>query len=375
MMNPQMRKAAILITSLDRASAESLLAQMPKDVAKRVLAAAKLLGKIDPKEQSEVMRDFVALKSGKSPSTFQPSAEGADVELSLSSGAGSHPEQKKEFSQVSRPLKPIESKPGQRFAFITEEWVEPLASLLGREQPQLAALILAHLPAERSAAVLSLVGSSTRLGILQRIAEIDETSPEVLDEIEQELKTRLMRERLKVDGSAAGLAALSGILQASDPELRSEISTAMGSRRAEKILAATPSEPGPVASEVAEEKELEIAETEVESLPVQRESAQVIAFSGLTLLDDVSLAAVFGSVSPQVAILALVGAEEALVRRILKVLPRREAAAFRKKLDEVGPLRLKEVELAQLQLSQAAGDLLQKRRISLPIPQRVRLAA
>lgn len=380
-MNPQMRKAAILVSSLDRAAAETLLAQMPKEFAKKVLAAAKQLGKITPQERSEVMRDFMSKKSGNPTPETQTSKDAEDVELSLSADADQKAASSHLAAGGSIAAKTESTSANQRFTFITEEWIEPLASLLGREQPQLAALILAHLPPERSAAILSLVAGPSRLGIVQRIAEIDETAPEVLDEIEQELRTRLVRERLKIEGSTAGLAALSGILQASNPELRIEISSAMSIRQAEKTAIAPP-EDIEIAPQTKTEPDPNLvpdyAPNAVESdavLPDHDVATQVIAFSGFTLLDDVSLAAIFGSVSPQVAILALVGAEEALVRRILKVLPRKEATAFRKKLDEVGPLRLKEVELAQTQLSEAAGALLKKRRISLPIPQRVRLAA
>jgi flagellar motor switch protein FliG len=365
-----MRKAAILITSLDRDSAESLLAQMPKETAKRVLAVAKQLGKVDPAEQKEVMQDFLSRKSGRK-AEHLPTAISSEVDLSLSSAV----------EQIhSAPFEPTLSFEGALskttwFSFISKDCIEPLASVLGTEQPQLVALILAHLPGELSAKVLSRVDAATRLEIVQRIAEIEETTPEVLHEIENELRTRLMRARLHVQGSAQGLAALSGILQASDPELRNQISTAMGQRRFEKTPIMLPDRSPVSEDEPVGDQELPKRNPTEEVLVENRAPNETLAFSGLAGLDDVSLAVVFGAVSPQVAILALVGAEETLVRRILRVLPRKEAAIFRKRLDEVGPLRLKEVEVAQSRLSQAASELLQQRRISLPIPQRIRLAA
>lgn len=377
MMNSQLRKAAILIASLDRASAESLLTQMPKEFAKRVLAAAKQLGKIDPEEQQSVMRDFLARKEGKS--AIEKKSALPEVELALSHDAA---------EEIEKPAPPtpqddLVSAP-QRFSFVANDSVAPLAAILQREQPRLAALILAHLPADRGAAVLSHLDHANRLAIVERIADIEDAAPLVLDELEQELKGRLLRERLKLEGSRQGLAALSGILQASDPELRSQISDAMGAKRKERLAvvnkSAMPSHPSSRSQDTGSEETEEYPSVKPANetgtdLAEPIIAAPLIAFSGLSALDDVSLAAVFGAVSPQVALLALVGAEEALVRRILNVLPRKEAAGFRKRLEEVGPLRLKEVEQAQTRLSLAAGELLKQRRITLPIHDRARMAA
>lgn len=401
MISAQLRKAAIVFASLDRASAESLLKQMPRDFAKRVLAAAQELGAIDPDEQQAVMRDFLARKAGASAPL--PGAASPEVELSLSQtteGASS-----KLVERMSSPEPaPITSEPG-RFSFVTEDAAAPLAAILRNEQPRLAALILTHLPAERSAAVLAQVDRESRLAIIECIADIDEAAPEVLNELEQELKARLLRKKLNLEGSRQGLAALSSILQASDPEIRGQITHAMAARRKPRVLADRAvdsaaaahihsiSEPNQVLTtsakadlptlggneSVAKPFDVISAESLARLQPVaesnSRDESVAFAFSGLTSLDDVSLAAVFGAVSPQIALLALVGADETLVRRILSKLPRRDAASFRKRLEEVGPLRLKEVEQAQNRVSQAADELLQQRRISLPAHERAPLAA
>jgi flagellar motor switch protein FliG len=370
MSNP-LRKAAILIKSLDKSAAAALLAQMPKAAAKRVLAVAKGLTAIDPQEQQQIMSEF-ARKSGKQ--IAAPIESSVGVELSLTSTAS---EPVEHVQSNATPVAALHDSPfsESRFAFITPESIESLALVLSREQPQLAALILAHLPAQQSAAVLGLLDSSAREAIVQRIAEIDDASPDVLDELERVLRTRLMHEQLRVKGSAQGLAALSGILQASDPTLRSQISAAVGSRGAvlkppvplERILASDrPTRQIGRAESIAASDE-ETQEKDGKS--------PAIAFTALSALDDISLAAVFGAVTPQVAILALVGADEALVGRILGLLPRKESASFRKKLDEVGPLRLKEVQLAQDQLCKAASALIMDRRIAYPAHQKLRLAA
>ena len=57
--NRTIRKAAILIRSLDRATAKALLAQLPQRDAARVRQMVHELGDIDAIEQQEVLDEFV----------------------------------------------------------------------------------------------------------------------------------------------------------------------------------------------------------------------------------------------------------------------------------------------------------------------------
>lgn len=370
-MRDPLRKAAILIKSLDKATADGLLAQMPPDAAERVLAAARTLAEIEPSEQQEVMRDFLARQTGISNQVTARSLQ--DVELSLSAPAMER-QHRPTSNTPNIPKAQVSSSPKARFDFVTAESIETLARVLSCEQPQLTALILAHLPPQHSAATLAMLDPVARDAIVERIADLCDASPEILDEIEAELMSRLQREELRIAGSANGIAALSGILHASDPALRQQISSAMGSR---KPLLLAPRqddrtiEMNALVRQATQSPPNLATKTTAEIV----RPAPVIPFTSLNDLDDISLAAVFGAVSPQIAILALVGADQALVGRILRLLPRKESAHFRKKLEEVGPLRLKEIEFAQNQLSNAAYGLMEDRRISVIAPQTRPVAA
>ncbi len=56
-----LRKAAILIASLDAATAEALLAQMPPEQAEAVQNEMLQLGAIDPAEQETIIEEFFRL--------------------------------------------------------------------------------------------------------------------------------------------------------------------------------------------------------------------------------------------------------------------------------------------------------------------------
>ena len=78
--NDRIRRAAILVASLDEALAEQLLAELPPTEADRVLEEAEQFEAIDPEEQQDVLAEFRRLARGRRP------AEGA-VEFAYS-GAG-----------------------------------------------------------------------------------------------------------------------------------------------------------------------------------------------------------------------------------------------------------------------------------------------
>src|SRR5438046_2608030 len=52
------RKAAILVSSLDAESAQALLSQMPSRQAAAVRKAITVLGAVDPSEQNEIIEEF-----------------------------------------------------------------------------------------------------------------------------------------------------------------------------------------------------------------------------------------------------------------------------------------------------------------------------
>ena len=73
--------------------------------------------------------------------------------------------------------------------------------------------------------------------------------------------------------------------------------------------------------------------------------------------------------------LALAGAPQALVARILGQLPPKAAKQLRRSLDHLGPTRLSDVEEAQQHLAQLALQLEIEGRIDLPRPMNMSFAA
>jgi flagellar motor switch protein FliG len=98
-----------------------------------------------------------------------------------------------------------------------------------------------------------------------------------------------------------------------------------------------------------------------------------IAFADLARLSDRSLQAVFAAADPAVVLLALTGADERLLSRVLRRLPAKDRAVLRQRLEHPGPVRLREIEQAQAQVAAVASRL--AREGESPKPAAPRFAA
>src|SRR5215211_622771 len=173
---PALRKAAILIASLDPDAAAAMLAQMSDEHARLVRETINDLDDLDPIEQQEVIDEFFRI-SPLMPEKMPPGIELADslaLRLAMSEGNASIGERKVGLSHDDR----------QPFARLHDTDCGILASLLEREQPQIAAVVISHLPPERAAEVLAELPSRMQSQVARRLLGLDETDPEVLKEIE-----------------------------------------------------------------------------------------------------------------------------------------------------------------------------------------------
>jgi flagellar motor switch protein FliG len=100
-----------------------------------------------------------------------------------------------------------------------------------------------------------------------------------------------------------------------------------------------------------------------------------IDFQQLTALDDRAWAKVLRAADPELALLALSGGPPDLVRRLLGQLPPRDARLLERKMEQLGPVKLRDIDLAQQQLARIAARLAERGEIRLPRPKRFATAA
>ena len=369
-----LRKAAVLIASLDARSADALLDQMSPEQAARVRSAVFELGDIPTDEQNAVIDEF--LRGGQ---TVVEQPDGIELDDSLvrkiaASRDTPHAQSAPVAPVAASPPAPPEKPP---FRFLHEAAIDTLCRFLEREQPQTIAVVVSHLPPERAAEVVSQLSATLRTDVLQRVAALHTMDPGVLRDLEQELESLLATQTYTVPQRSAGLAAVSAILDAMDRVDRKDLLTDLATR--DERLAAQLHRSQPIASaltpapaareEVTTANAPEFLAATAESDNIESDTAAPAIdfdFADVERLDHRSLALLLHEADPQITLLALTGAERSFVERILKKLPAKEAKTLDKKLHQFGPLRLSDVEDAQLELAAAAGRLAARGLIPLP---------
>lgn len=174
------RKAAILISTLDHRVADELLERMPPDKAALVRSVAMELDDISEEEQRLVMREFL----GSSDADDDAEESGVELDEELARKLASH----ENFVETPRASSEQEEPP---FRFLRDAEADAIAKHLQHENPQIIAVVIAHLPPRQAADLLKHFDPQLQASLLRRIAELDSTDPDIVREVEKHLKMRL----------------------------------------------------------------------------------------------------------------------------------------------------------------------------------------
>jgi flagellar motor switch protein FliG len=366
---PSLRKAAVLISSLDEAVADAILRQMSDEDAAKVRSALMELNDIAAEEQDSVLAAFFQQQRGAG----NGQAATDDVSLELDPNVEAAAVSAQQASAQPRPL--AAEKP--TFDFLQDIEPKVLAGVLSRELPQTVAVVVAHLPPEQAAAVLEQLPAALATDALERIAWLDDLSLEIQADLIHELRRQLAPYIKTAKASSNSLAHLTAVLHAMDFRQRQRVVLQLGERNASLL-----NRLGLTATEIGQSKKpsgvMDMRYRIVSSSAMHEEATNKTAkrnqidesawlsFDDLSQLDDAALRAVFAAAETDIALLALTGADQRLVARILRKLNSQEAAALRHKLEHPGPLRLREVEQARTALAAVASRLAHEGKIALP---------
>jgi len=200
------------------------------------------------------------------------------------------------------------------FDFVKKADPAQLLSYIQEEHPQTIALILAHLPANQAAAVLSGLPAGIRAEVAQRIAIMDRTPPEVIREIEKVLEQKLSAVVTQSYSAVGGIKTLVEVLNCAD-------------RQTEKMILESLSDNNP---ELADEIK-----------------KRMFVFEDIVMLDDASIQKVLREVDMKELALALKGVNEDVQSRIYKNMSERASNMLKEDIEFMGPVRLRSVEEAQ----------------------------
>lgn len=207
-----------------------------------------------------------------------------------------------------------------------------LAQFISTERPQVAALVIGHLPPEQSAAVIASLPEKLRGEVALRLTSMQPTDPEVVKYVAD-----ILLQKLSISESAA-------------------FTEVGGTKSVIQIL-----------NNVDRTTEKNILEylTSVNETVANEIKAGMFVFEDVLLLDSRSIQAILREVPQEDLRLALRGSNENAKEVFYKNMSQRAADALKDDLESSGPVRMRDVEAAQARIAAIARQLDEAGEISI----------
>ncbi len=206
-----------------------------------------------------------------------------------------------------------------------------LANYLKNEYPQTVAVVLSKVKPDHAARVLTSLPEDFALECVQRMLRMEPVQREILDKIEQTLRVEFM----------SNLARTS---KRDSHEMMADIFNSFDRQTESRFIGAL------------EERNRESAE---------RIRALMFVFEDLSKLDPGGIQTLLRAVDKDSLGLALKGASEGIREMFFSNMSERASKIMREDMESMGPVRLKDVDTAQMAMVQVAKDLAAKGEIML----------
>lgn len=298
------RRVAILLVSIEEDLAALIMSKLDRDQVEIVTREIARLKNISQSERDQVVEEFyhMALARGAADGGGIGTAR-ALLEKSFNKEEAAGVLQQVEKSMQQMP-----------FAFLQRAESGNLLTFIQGEHPQTIALILAHLPSHQAAEILAGLPAKKQCEVVRRVANMEQTSPDVIAEVEKALESRLSAIVSQKFEKAGGVESAAEILNLTD-------------RATEKgILEALEEEDGTLVEQIRR---------------------LMFVFEDIILVNDKGIQAVLKEVENETLALALKTASEELKDKIFKNMSERAVTMIREDMQYMGPVRVSDVESAQ----------------------------
>ncbi|MEA2735204.1 MAG: flagellar motor switch protein FliG [Humisphaera sp.] len=289
-----LRKSAIVMLSLGQRRSAELLRRLPEEAAREVRAEMRRVGalrSVSLRTRQLVLGQFCAAAS-PNPPLPEPPADPAPA-------------------------------PAGPFASLHETATESLLDTIRDEHPQTIALVLAHLAPEKAGAVLGGLDHHKRIDVIKRIAGIEQTSAQVIEQVETSLRQRLAAIRGGTIRSG-GVSAVAEILNSSDDHFEDQL----------------------------------LSELEADSPDLAQQIRRVTAiFENLMDAADEDIQAIIEQLDHATISLALRTAGEALKRKVMWNLPQAQAEQIEQEFASMSPVAVCAIEQAQQRVAEVVHRL------------------
>lgn len=299
-----LRKAAILLVSIDPEAATSIFQQLTESEMEVISHEIARLGAVPKEELLDVLEEFKdrvvlqgLLKHG-----------GYDSAISLINKALPK-------TQAAKLVRLLEAqRQAAPFNFLQHTEADVLVTFLQEEHPQTIALVLSYVEPSKAAEILTSLGQEKQIDIVKRIATLGHTSPEAIKNVESGLRKYLASLQFEELQEVGGVKTVSEILNVLD-------------RASERVIL-----------ENIEEEDANLAE-DIKKL--------MFVFEDLLLVDDKGIQNVLKEIENSEMSLALKTASEELKGKIFGNMSKRAAEMIQEEMEYMGPVRISDVESAQ----------------------------
>jgi len=306
-------KAAALLSLIGEDAATELFKHFDPIELARILPMMSRI-KLTQEEAEAVLKEF-SEKIGTAPVTVDEEY----IRTILTKAFGEE--------QAAKLISKIESGAS---AFDILRWLDPssIAIMLQREHPQTIAIVLAHLEPTQAAEVLSKFPEQLKIEISQRIANLDQISPTILSELEDVLQSQLSS--YTQSRKIGGVKTVAEILNQMD-------------RTSEELIIKHIEEKDPVLAD------------EIRKL--------MFTFEDLISVDDRGIQTILKEIATDDLVLALKMASEELKEKIFKNMSSRAVQIIKEEMETKGPVRVADVEKAQMNIVRVARRLEEEGKI------------
>lgn len=329
-----LRKAAVFVASLDPSLKNHLLRRLSSAQRARLETEIDALGTIPVHEERSVLREFLRLRQATD-------TKHAGVELDWQLARKLH--------TSAAPASGAEAATSQAadrpFHFLNNADPQLLVSYIAGERPQIIAVVLSYLPADKSASVLARLPEHKQVQVIQSLANTDDTDKESLRAVESQLQAWMDQAARRNQRRSAGLQAVETILAAASPGAYRNIVKNL--RRHDHHLAGRLRTEEPVVEQEAPRRHLGTP-----SAPLNNRR-----FDELADLDESTIARLVAACDSELLVLAMAGAEPFVFERFMARLSEPDAARIRQAIQRLGPTRLSDVEAAQQVLARLAAEI------------------
>lgn len=298
-------KAAMLLLAVGPDKAASVLKFLAPEAVEEVTRELAGLGRVPSKLQEEVVSEFYQITIAN-----QYANEG-NLEYAKKLLMDSLNDPKAAERMLGQIQTQVQKTP---FSFLQRAESENLLTFIQDEHPQTISLILCHLPHHKASEILGGLPMQKQVEVIKRMANMEQTNPEVIKEVERGLESRLSNMLSQSMEKAGGINMVAEVLNLAD-------------RATEKAI-------------------MEGLEAEDPDL-VEQIRRLMFVFEDIQKVNDKGIQSVLKEVDNSELALALKTASKELQNKIFKNMSERAAQLIKEDMEYMGPVRVSDVESAQ----------------------------